>query len=69
MFRDISRKLPSYREVPPWKQETGPVLFILGDEMPTFIQNGVTKYNEDKHTTYFKVYTTTQNNEKHNCLN
>jgi len=65
---DISPKLSSRWKVPAWKQETRPDVFILGDEMHTFIPNRVTKCNEAKHTTYFKAYTTTQNIETYNFL-
>jgi len=68
-IRDISTKLSSWRKDPAWKQETRPVVLNLGDEMRTFISNRVTKCNEAKHTTYFKAYTTTQNNETDNFLN
>jgi len=67
-IRGISTKLSSRRKDPAWKQETRPDVFILGDEMRTFIQNRVKKCNDAKHTTYFKAYTK-QNNEKHNFLN
>jgi len=56
-IRDISTKLSSRRKDPAWKQETRPDVFILGDEMRTFIQNRVTKCNEAKYTIYFKAYT------------
>jgi len=68
-IRNISTKLSSRRKDPAWKQETRTVVFILGDEMFTFIPNIVTKCNEAKHTTHFKAYTTTKNNETHNFLN
>ena len=67
-IRDISTKLSSRRKDPAWEQEKRPDVFILGDEMRTFIANRVTKCNEAKHTTHFKAYTK-QNNEMHNFLN
>jgi hypothetical protein len=67
--RYISTKLSSRRKDPAWKQETRPVVFMLWDEMRTFIQNRETKCNEVNDTAYFKVYTATQTNEMHKFVN
>ena len=43
-IRDISMKLSSWRKDPAWKQETRPVVFILGDELRKKIFLLVHKY-------------------------
>jgi hypothetical protein len=44
-------------------------VFILWDEMRTFMADRVKKCNEAKLKTYFKAFTATQNKEMHNFVN